>query len=200
MGIVSGGALGGGSTSQRDGTELSEDQLFTMLANQRRRHIIHALLNRKETVDIGTLSEEIAAWEDNLTIEEISSKDRKRVYTALQQSHLPKLDEAGIVAFDSDRGVVEPTPALQDVEIYMDVVHGNEIPWSDYYLGMTVLAALVLGGSALGLAPFTVFPAGAWSLFVIVMFAVSALAHRYYSRRTRLGIGSEPPEFDVLEN
>lgn len=196
MGIANGKLLGGEELPQSDERALSEDELFTILANQRRRHIIHALLNTGESVDIGTLSEEIAAWEDDLTTDEISSADRKRVYTALQQSHLPKLDNAGVVDFDSDRGTVEPTPTLEDVEIYMDIVYGREIPWSDYYSGLTILAATILSGTALGLRPFTILPPSGWYAFVIVMFAVSVLAHRHHSQRNRLGIGSEPPEFE----
>lgn len=176
---------------------LTEDELFELLANQRRRHIMHTLMREDERINIGTLSQEIAAWEDGLEFEEVSSTDRKRVYTALQQSHLPKLDKAGVVEFDRDRGTIEPTPTLQNVEIYMDIVRGREIPWSDYYLGLSILIGLVLGGSTLGLTPFALFPDGAWMVFVVVTLGISALAHRYYARRNRLGIGRDPPGIEL---
>lgn len=185
------------TTAQSERAALTEDELFELLANQRRRHIMHTLMREGETVDIGELSQRIAAWEDGLEFEEVSSTDRKRVYTALQQSHLPKLDKAGVVEFDRDRGVVEPTSTLEDVEIYMDVVRGREIPWSDYYLGLTAVATLLLGATTAGLPPFAGLPPYAWGVFVVVAFGVSALAHRYYARRSRLGIADEPPGIEL---
>lgn len=153
-------------------------------------------MREDDRLDIGDLSQEIAAWEDGLAFENVSSTDRKRVYTALQQSHLPKMDNAGVLEFDRDRGTIEPTPALEDVEIYMDVVRGREIPWSDYYLGLTALAGLSFLTSVFDLLPFGPLPSTAWGVFVLVSFAVSALAHRYYARRNRLGIAEDPPSVE----
>ncbi|WP_049912471.1 DUF7344 domain-containing protein [Natrialba hulunbeirensis] len=179
------------SQSSQDG--LTEDELFELLSNRRRRHILHTLITETEQVDIGTLSQEIAAEEDELAFDEVTSSDRKRVYTALQQSHLPKMDNAGVLEFNRDRGTVEATPALEDVEIYMDVVRGRELPWSDYYLGLTAVIAVVLGGATLGLPPFSFLTMTAWVAFVVVALGVSSISHRYYARKNRLGIGSSPP-------
>nr|WP_311136047.1 DUF308 domain-containing protein [Natronosalvus vescus] len=170
---------------------LSEDELFQLLANQRRRHILLALIREGKPLDIGILSQEIAAWEDGNELEEVSSKDRKRVYTALQQSHLPKMDKVGVLEYDRDRGMVEPTSTLEDVEHYLGSVRGRELPWSDYFLGVTVLVAIVLGGVALELAPFTLLPSFVWSVFVVVVLAVLAVTHRYYLRQSRPEIASE---------
>ncbi|AXR77113.1 DUF7344 domain-containing protein [Natrarchaeobaculum sulfurireducens] len=197
----------GSSSSEADGVvaeesadvtkpTLSEDDLFELLANRRRRYILHELMRKGEAVDIGSLSQEIAANEDGLEVHEVSSKDRKRVYTALHQSHLPKMDKTGVVSFDRDRGTVEPTQALEDVEIYMDVVRGRELPWSDYYLGLTALSAVFLAASTLAVGPFAALPLSAWGAFVVVSFGVFAFAHRYYARRNRLGIDRDPPEVE----
>ena len=183
-------------SSDSSGT-LTEDELFELLSNRRRRYILHELMWEDGRLDIGTLSQEIAACEDGVDLQEDSSSDRKRVYTALHQSHLPKLDKAGVVDFDQDRGTVEPTPTLEDVEIYMDVVRGREIPWSDYYLGLTGVAGLVVAASTLNVGPFAALPSSAWGVFLIVTFGVSAIAHRYYARRNRLGIAGDPPTSDV---
>ncbi len=176
---------------------LTEDELFTLLSNQRRRHILHTLMREDRRVDIGDLSQEIAAWEDGLAFEEVSSSDRKRVYTALQQSHLPKMDAAGVVEFDRDRGTVEPTPALENVEIYMDVVRGREIPWGAYYLGLTTLAGALYVAATNDLTPLGQLTPSTWGVFVVVTFAVSAIAHRYCERQNRLGIADEPPGVEL---
>jgi len=110
-------------------TDISEDDLYEVLANRRRRFAVHLLKREPEdSVEIGEMAERIAAWENDVEVAEITGSDRKRVYTALQQSHLPKMDDAGVVEFDKDRGTVEPTATLEGVDLYMDVVEGREIP------------------------------------------------------------------------
>lgn len=176
---------------------LTEDELFEILSNRRRRHILHELMRSEGALDIGTLSQEIAACEDGLEPHEVSSSDRKRVYTALHQSHLPKLDKAGVIDFDRDRGTIEPTPALDDVEIYMDIVRGRDLPWSDYYLSLTAIGGLLLVAVSFGIGPLAALSLQTWGVFIVVTFGVSAVAHRYYARRNRLGIADEPPIADI---
>ena len=98
----------------------SEDELFDLLSNQRRRFAVHALSRQPETeVELGTLAERVAAWENDVDHTELDYAERKRVYTALQQSHLPRMDQAGVVHFDKDRGIVEASSVLDDAEIFL---------------------------------------------------------------------------------
>jgi len=176
-------------------TEVSEDELFDVLANQRRRFAVHLLKREeKDRVEIGDMAEQIAAWENGIDTAEITGNERKRVYTALQQSHLPKMDDAGVVDFDKDRGTIEPTPALTDVDLYMDVVEGKEIPWSTYYLGLSGVAVALTGAVWLGAWPFVLLPDMAWTLAIVVAFAFSAAIHKYYTAEMKVGEPDEPPE------
>ncbi|MFW5919681.1 MAG: DUF7344 domain-containing protein [Halanaeroarchaeum sp.] len=176
-------------------TKVSEDELFDVLANQRRRFAVH-LLKREEddTVAIGDMADQIAAWENGIDKAEITGTERKRVYTALQQSHLPKMDEAGVVEFNKNRGTVEPTPALTNVDLYMDVVKGKEIPWSSYYLGLSGVAVALTGAVWLGAWPFVLLPDIAWMIAIVVAFAFSAITHKYYTAEMKIGEPDEPPE------
>jgi hypothetical protein len=176
-------------------TDISEDELFDVLANQRRRFAVHLLKREEdESIAIGDMAEQIAAWENGIDTAEITGNERKRVYTALQQSHLPKMDAAGVVEFNKDRGIVEPTPALQNVDLYMDVVEGKEIPWSDYYLGLSGVAVALAGAVWLGAWPFVLLPEMAWTAAIVVAFAFSAITHKYYTAEMKVGEPEEPPE------
>ncbi len=176
-------------------TDVSEDELFDVLANQRRRFAVH-LLKREadDSIAIGDMAEQIAAWENGIDRAEITGNERKRVYTALQQSHLPKMDDAGVLEFNKDRGIVEPTPALTDIDVYMDVVEGKEIPWSTYYLGLSGVAVALVGAVWLGAWPFTLLPDMAWTVAIVVAFAFSAITHKYYTAEMKVGEPEEPPE------
>ncbi|MFC4544588.1 helix-turn-helix domain-containing protein [Halosolutus amylolyticus] len=100
---------------------LSRDSLFEVLSNARRRSII-AYLNGTdtETVTVRDLAEQIAAWENGISVAEVTYKERKRVYTSLYQLHLEKLHRLGIVRYDQDRGIVEQTPITAQLESYLD--------------------------------------------------------------------------------
>ncbi|WP_424016083.1 DUF7344 domain-containing protein [Halorubrum xinjiangense] len=191
--MASAGQLDGGEVEPA--TEVSEDELFDVLANQRRRFAVHLLKREeRERIEIGDMAEQIAAWENGIDTAEITGNERKRVYTALQQSHLPKMDDAGVVDFNKDRGIVEPTPALQNVDLYMDVVEGKEIPWSTYYLGLSGVAVALTGAVWLGAWPFALLPDMAWMLAIVVAFAFSAITHKYYTAEMKVGEPEEPPE------
>lgn len=51
----------------------------------------------------------------------VTSQQRKRTYTALRQSHLPKMDRAGVIDYDADRGSIEPTGEATRLRSYLDI-------------------------------------------------------------------------------
>ncbi len=185
------GSKGGGDFGHNG---VTEDDLFSLLSNQRRRFAVHLLKHEKQPVEIGTMATKIAAWENNISEAEVTGNDRKRVYTALQQSHLPAMDDAGIVSFNKARGVVEPKPALEDVELYLDIVKGNDIPWSEYYLGLAAVGLAVMAAAWVNVWPFALLPDIAWGVFVVTALMFSAVGHKLYMRGRRIGAADNPPE------
>jgi hypothetical protein len=89
-----------------DGDELSLSTTFELLKNRRRRETISYLLEHDGTSTLSDLAEHIAALENGIEVVELSSDQRKRVYIGLYQCHLPKLDKAGVIDFDKNRGTV----------------------------------------------------------------------------------------------
>jgi len=172
---------------------LSQDVAFEMLSCRRRRYVVHYLKRREETTALRELVTRLAAWENRVAVTDVTHEQRMRVYTALRQSHLPKLDESGIVAFDADRGTVELTEAGETLEVYLDVVPHNDISWSKYYVGLGILCTGFATGMWLGVLPFSLVPPTVGTLLVTVLFTVSAVFHVRYDRRMRLGDGAEPP-------
>ncbi|MGM0397469.1 MAG: DUF7344 domain-containing protein [Halobacteriota archaeon] len=172
----------------------SEDDLFEILSNRRRRYVVHALEQADEPMRIGDVAERVAAWEYDVDESELSYDERKRVYTALQQSHLPKMDDIGIVEYDKHRGTIEPRPGLEDVDVYMDVVTGREIPWSQYYLALAGLALTLVAAIGAGIGPLEAIPELGWTAAITVAFGVSAAIHAYFERTSRLGSQGDPPE------
>lgn len=176
-----------------DGSELTRDTIYNILGNQRRRHTLHYLAQQEDTVDLRRLSEQVAAWEHDVPVTDVTWEQRKNVYTALQQVHLPRMDETGIVDFDHDEGEITRHEDVEDLRVYLDFVPENDIAWNKYYLGLTVVSGFALAFGEIGLVPFGMIPLVGWASFVIVLFGVSAVAHTYHNRKMRLGGDGSPP-------
>ncbi|MFD1596699.1 hypothetical protein ACFR97_14270 [Haloplanus litoreus] len=176
--------------SQPDG--LSKDTIFSMLSNQRRRYVLYHLGRTRETVSLRDLAERIAAWENDVPISELNYKQRKRVYTSLHQTHLPKLDEADIVDYDRDRGTITLADRAAELDGYLEVVGEHDLPWCDFYLGLSAVALIALLATWLNLFPFSLLPNLVLAGVIVVLFAVAAGANSYLARRNRIG-GSNAP-------
>lgn len=174
-------------------TNISRDTMYKMLANERRRYTIHYLKEQDDEVPLGLLAEQVGAWEHDLDTNQLTSDQRKTVYTALQQRHLPKLDEAGIVEFDKRAGAVQPTDALSSIDIYAEVVEDGEFPWSQYYLGLSTVTLMLLFAVWADAYPLAALPDIAWAVFCTVSFTISAIVHVVMTREMKLGTTQEPP-------
>ncbi|WP_339104962.1 hypothetical protein [Haloterrigena salinisoli] len=172
---------------------LTQEVAFTMLSCRRRRYILHYLRQEGRAVTLHELSKQLAAWENDVDPDAVTHKQRMRVYTALRQSHLPKLDENGVVEFDASAGTIALTDDASELEVYLEVVPHDEIPWSTYYLGLGGICASVVGLFGIGIFPFSALSGIGIAALVTLLFTVSAVAHRYHERRNRLGSDGEPP-------
>lgn len=168
---------------------ITSEAVFDLLSNRRRRYTLHCL-EQEGTVELGDLARRVAAWETGKDVDAISASERKNVYTSLQQFHLPKLDEKGIVEFDDRKGTVEPGPATDEFDIYMEVVEQGSVPWSHYYLALSLVHALAIVSAYAGLVPGAVVAS-----FCVTTLAVSALAHAYYTKtEMQIGTSETPPQ------
>jgi hypothetical protein len=173
---------------------VSTDEVFELLSNKRRRFAIHYLKRTDDHAKLGELSEHVAAWETDTPLKEVDSAQRKRVYTSLQSHHLPKLDDQGVVDYDDRAGEVELTDSAADLEMYLEVVEGGDVPWSQYYLGLAGVSAVIIAGALVNAGPFTLLPDIGWAAFVVTSLAVSAAVHVYHDTARRLGTSEKPPE------
>jgi len=179
--------------------DLDRDDVFDVLSNPRRRYALHVLRSADGTVELGEVAEQVAAWEHDTTVEAVDSGVRKNTYTALQQRHLPRMDDMGVVEFDSRAGTVEPAEALDEFDIYLEVVEGRDIPWSEYYLGLGAVAAAVVAAAHAGVPGIEAVTGLGWATFLAAAVLVSAAVHYTVTRENRLDATDAPPEVEGRE-
>jgi DNA-binding transcriptional ArsR family regulator len=180
-----------------DEEPLSTEVIFETLSNRRRRYALHYLKRLGESVSIRDLSEQLAAWENGVDRAQVTPKERKRLYTALHQTHLPKMDRLGVVEYDSDRGVVVLTEAIDQFDIYFDLVAADEIPWSQFYLAVGSVATALVTIAALGVQPFASLGGFGYALAVALVFTAAASYHTLRDRNRIVGSADAPPETTI---
>ena len=149
---------------------LSQDDVFDLLSNSRRRFVINYLLRVDRAVSIQELSRELAMWEFDATAEELTDQEEKRIYVALYQTHVPKLEEAGIVDYDTDTGLIQLDEQATELQPYVEEDLPGSRSWPLYYAGLAAAGLAVYAGVLLGVPPL-----GAANAFLVGVGAVIAL-------------------------
>ncbi|MEF8776484.1 MAG: hypothetical protein V5A43_08285 [Haloarculaceae archaeon] len=154
--------------------QLSPDAVFDILSNGRRRYALSYLLAAGEPVTVRNLSRDIAAWENGVEPAEVTPRQRKRVYTALHQTHLLRLDEFGVVEYDRNRGIVGPADGLTTLQpLLVPEAPARTVPRSIHAIG---LGGIGLGvGTLLDLPLLGPLPTGLGALVVGTAILASAV-------------------------
>lgn len=179
--------------AESEDAELEESEIHDVLRNDRRRLTLDALQRTdREVLPVRDLSEEIAARE---TGEDPPPRDKRQsVYVSLLQTHLPKLDQLGIIAYDEDEKAVHLRDRVQEVEVYMEVVPAYELSWGEFYVGLGVLGLLAAAAMLVGVPGFSglgsatvalVFGAFAGALVVAASYHVYTQQDRFVFQRIR---------------
>ena len=161
--------------------QLPLDQVFGILKNQRRRHVLRILKASDEPeISLSDLAEQIAAWENDKPIAQITSGERKRVYVGLYQCHLPKMDDMGVISFNKPRGLISLDADVDVLYTYLDTVDEPDEPsWHAYPALLSAGAALVLTAALLAQSATTmpliesavVLLIGSFSVYALVSFS-----------------------------
>ncbi|WP_144920710.1 DUF7344 domain-containing protein [Halorubrum salsamenti] len=162
-----------GKSSRSNGSALEKGEIFDLLKNSRRRSIIQYLRANDGYAELNEVAEHIAADENDITVRELSSDQRKRVYIGLYQCHLPKMDSLGVVEYDKNRGTIELQDSVSQLLAYMDPVDDDESGssdpdrrWLTPAIAATVVALVGLG--TLGIGALSAVPAAAWTVLCVV--------------------------------
>jgi hypothetical protein len=152
---------------------VDRDEAYALLGNRRRRNVIHALVAADGRSTVSELARQLAAWETDQPPAAVSSKERKRAYTALRQTHLPKLASCGIVEYDVNRATVALTERGEDLRVYL----WRYDRMAQVRLGAVaaLTATIVIALAWLGVPPFAAFGGYGLAYVTVAAFAIVTL-------------------------
>lgn len=77
------------------------DATLDLLSNRRRRYVLYSLREQEGSATVEELADRVTSLE-----EDDGEADRDRVRADLHHNQLPRLEDAGAVTFDAERGYV----------------------------------------------------------------------------------------------
>jgi hypothetical protein len=160
--------------------ELKRSDIHEILRNDRRRATIEELRATLGAISLRALSERIAERETGESPP--PRKVRESVYNSLHQTHLPKLDEQGVIQYDRNRKTVRLGDDAREVYIHMEVVNEYGITWADYYRTLGVLALVTIVASEIGVPGVEALDPVIVASAFLVVFALSTM-RQLWSRR-----------------
>jgi len=185
---------GGIALDEQEEDGIGNDEIFHLLSNARRRYVLHHLLQRGGQATKRELSRQVAAWENDVQPERVTSDMRKPVYIALHQTHIPQLVDQGLV--EAENGDITLTDKADHLRMYLEVVEADDISWGGFYFGLSVLSVALASAHAVGVAPWAALPGSALAGVVATAFAAASAVHVARRRHNRVGSAGPPPELD----
>jgi hypothetical protein len=163
--------------SDREAEPLAESRIFDLLANRRRRHVLAFLQETDGRATLENLVDHVAARENGVSTAELTSEQRRRVHVSLTQSHLPKLDDFGVVDYDADDKVVRRLDRARTLEPYITPDADDGPEWAVYYILLAAAAMGLFVLSGLGPPLSTVLSPVVVGLTVVVGLLVLSVGH-----------------------
>jgi len=171
--------------------EMSPDLVFEILSNTRRRMVLYYLRWYGGSVSVGELVGEIAALQNEVAVEDLTQQQRKRVYVSLYQTHLPKLEEAGLIEYDDDEGEVRLTDSAGDIDTYLTPATEPERRWQIPYLALSILGGLLFLLSFASIPVVASIPTAGLGLALMIGFALLAVLQHWRHRKREESIPTE---------
>lgn len=102
------------------------DEVLSLLSDRYRRHALACLDGLPDPVALEDLTDQVAGREFQQPPDKVSMIIRTRIATALHHTHLPKLEEAGVITYDSDEGQVTAITIEPPLTGFLDKIRRHE--------------------------------------------------------------------------
>lgn len=182
--------------SSADTEPLTPDGVFELLSNHRRRMVLYYLRTNGGSADVQKLATEIAAMENDVPVDELTSQQRKRVYVSLYQTHLPKMAEMNTIEYDEDGGTVRLADRADDIDDYLTTDDRSTYPWRFHYLILAVGGATALSLSALSVPVFGAVPLPVMGAAVLLGFPLSVVWQYWQAKNHTEPVPIELRQYD----
>ncbi|EMA65755.1 hypothetical protein C461_13681 [Halorubrum aidingense JCM 13560] len=159
---------------------LPAEQVYTILANERRRQALEQLGSVGGVVTVHELSALVAGHETGESPP--PKRSRESVYTSLVQTHLPKLEDLGVIEYDRETQTIELSRHARDVSLYTEIVARGGVTWSELYRALGVVSLTVVLAALLGAPLVSAVDPILWTSLFLAGFAATGAYQLWVNR------------------
>lgn len=98
------------------------DTTLELCSDKYRRIILAALATEQRSLTVNDLSKTIFEYNNQLKVVDASEEIRTETQLSLHHSHIPKLESAGVIEYDPERKLVEPTEQFNQLQPYLSAI------------------------------------------------------------------------------
>ncbi|WP_123536778.1 DUF7344 domain-containing protein [Halosimplex salinum] len=104
------------------GTGLDFDAVLELCADTERRIVLAVLADERRPLTLDDLTKTVVKHTHDTPLADVSGEAVTDVKIRLHHAHVPRLEAAGLVEYDPERGLVEPTAAFDRIEPHLSAI------------------------------------------------------------------------------
>lgn len=174
----------------------SADDLYAVLSNIRRRYVVYYAKRVGLPILFDEVVEQIATWENPDGAGDVTRRQRKSVHNALRQTHLPKLEAAGLITHDTETDIITLTDEAERVKLYPA---SETSIWGVGYSLLSVAIVLFVGLDRIGAVVVTPRVGFPWVEALLLTCVLLTIGYNYDRFRRRRRFRSSGPDIMVDE-
>ncbi len=94
----------------------TSDKVYTLLKNEQRRHLILYLTEQETATPLSRVALEVESRCNDTPFTEITPAQQERTRIRLEQEHLPRLADYGILSWAYGDEMIEPLPTISSTD------------------------------------------------------------------------------------
>ncbi|QFU82266.1 DUF7344 domain-containing protein [Natronorubrum aibiense] len=102
------------------------DTVLDVCGDEHRRIILAVLAEEQRSLTVNDLRSTILNYNHHTPVTEASEEVLTEIQSSLSHTHIPKLESAGVIEYDSERQLVEPTEQFDQLQPHLSAILGTD--------------------------------------------------------------------------
>jgi len=102
------------------------DTVLDLCRDQHRRIVLATLTEEQRSLTVNDLQRTILNYNHHTPVTEASEEMLLEIQLSLHHTHIPKLESAGVIEYDSERQLVKPTKQFDQLHPHLSAILGAD--------------------------------------------------------------------------
>jgi DNA-binding transcriptional ArsR family regulator len=98
------------------------DMVLDLCRDSHRRIILAVLIEEQRSLTVNDLTKTILKHNHQTSITEVPKEELTKIQLSLVHTHLPKVEMEGVIEYDRERQIVEPTEQFDQLQPYLSAI------------------------------------------------------------------------------